>query len=286
MPEKLLPPGVSIANASDVLLMKVRVKSYPTKEEAERIIEANRPFYQGELRATDKGYEIWKPLVTGDPGPRLSIDQIQNLKRGDLIRFLLVFPTGIEFVTCVATAKASTLIRCRVYSSPENTRSHGVDYGDELVVNESQIVTHEVSNEQVMAGLQSFLTGVVPEPIPVNAEDAKLRQVTKNLPALTPVAGNQYWTRNGMLVTVWTQQTQKVTLCSACNRQLLGSNIQHETCPALGTYHDWREIERSIWIGGSQDGTAAIEWNPNGSHAGGLVDLDIVKDPKMNEVLA
>jgi hypothetical protein len=282
--EKLLPPGVSIVSASDAQMMKVRVESYPTREQAEAIVQANRPFYQGEIRQAGDQWEIWKPAT------KMQVDFLHLAKRGDLIRFLLKFPVPVsdlldrEFVTAVVS-KSGGLIRCKIYSRPEKTQFHGVEYGDELVVNENQVITHEQSSATVGKDMEVFLTGTKPEPIPINAEDAKLRAATQHLPPLKPEAGKQYWTRNGTLVTVWTFRTQETVLCSACGRQMLGSYIQNELCPTLRTYHDWVKRQQSFWLGGTQDG-AAIEWTPEGAHAGGLKDLDIVKDPRMNEVIA
>ena len=252
MSEKLLPPGVSIVDSS----------------EAGSLI----------------------------PGFHLQVGQLNLAKRGDFVRLLLKFTEtregaepnlkAFEFITCVVTGKTGNgLLRCKVYSKPEKTRFHGVDYGDELTLADRHVMSHEVSSDKVISAIQPFLTGVQPQPIPINAEDAKLRQATQNIAPLSPEPGKQYWTRNGTLVTVWTYQTQKITACRGCTRQLLGSNIQNEMCPTLRTYHDWRELERSVWLGGSADG-AAIEWNSNGSHAGGIRDLDIVKDPRANEVVA
>jgi hypothetical protein len=285
--EKLLPPGVSIVSASDAQMMKVRVESYSTREQAEKIVEANKPFYQGEIRhienpASPDEYEIWKPAT------RMQIDFLPLAKRGDLIRFLIRFSpgnVGTEFVTAVVIGKANGLIRCKVYSRPEKTQFHSVEYGDELVINENQVITHEQSTAAVVGDVEPFLTGVIPISRPVNAEDAKIRAVSQNLPSVTPEAGKQYWTRNGTQVTVWTRQTQKTVLCSACGRQQLGTQVQNEMCPQTRTYHSWVERDRTVWLGGSPDG-AAIEWNLDGSHAGGLRDLDIVKDPRMNEVIA
>jgi hypothetical protein len=287
--EKLLPPGVSIVSASDAQMMKVRVESYPTREQAEAIVEANKPFYQGEIREIRPVdapggwyYEIWKPAT------RMQIDFLHLAKRGDLIRFLIRFSPGnigTEFVTAVVMGKSNGLIRSKVYSRPEKTAFHGVEYGDELVINENQVITHEQSTAAVVKDMEVFLTGNKPEVIPINAEDAKLRAATQHLPPLKPEAGKQYWTRNGTLVTVWTFRTQEAVLCSACGRQLLGTYIQNEMCPALRTYHDWVKRQQSVWLGGTQDG-AAIEWTPEGAHAGGIKDLDIVKDPRMNEVIA
>ena len=262
MPEKLLPPGVSIVDSSEA-----------------------------------------GSLV---PNFHLQVGQLNLAKRGDFVRLLLKFTEtregaepnlkAFEFITCVVTSKTAANglwpwiamgpgLRCKVYSKPEKTRFHSVDYGDELTLAERHVMSHEVSTDKVIAEIQPFLSGVQPETVPINAEDAKLRQATQNLAPLMPEPGKQYWTRNGTLVTVWTYQTQKITACRGCTRQLLGSNIQNEMCPTLGTYHDWREVERSVWLGGSADG-AAIEWGANGAHAGGIRDLDIVKDPRANEVVA
>lgn len=284
MSEKLLPPGVSIVSASDAQMMKVRVESYPTREQAEAIVSANKPFYEGEIRHSQENvYEIWKPKV------KMQISFLALAKRGDLIRFMLKFPEGsgtsVESVTGVIVNKAAGLVRAKIYSRPEHTPEHGVDYGDELVISESQVITHEVSSAEVVKEVEPFLTGVIPMPQPVNAEDAKVRAATQNLPPVAPEAGKQYWTRNGTQVNVWTRQTQKPVVCAACGRQQLGSQVMNEMCPVTRTFHSWAERERTVWLGGSPDG-AAIEWNLDGSHAGGIRDLDIVKDPRANEVVA
>jgi hypothetical protein len=288
MPEKLLPPGVSIRNASEVLLMKVRVESYWTRRDAERIVDANKPFWQGEIReAADGKWDVWKPLA------KMSVDMLGMVKRGDLIRlFIMANPPGVpppitEFVTAVVISRgAGMVLRSKVYSRPEKTLFHSVDYGDELVVTAAQVVSHEQSTERMVKELEPFLTDTVPEDVPVNSDDAKLRAAVKNLPALAPQQGRQYWTRNGTVVSVWTYKEYGTTACSRCGRQLFGGHIQNEECPnAPGQLHAWQNQQRSVWIGGTPDG-AAIEWNKDGSHAGGVKDLDIVKDPKMNEVLA
>lgn len=241
MPEKLLPAGVSIVDTSEV----------------------------GGLF----------------PNFILKIGQLNLAKAGDFVRLLLKFMVPVEgeaprrdteFLTAVITSKTGNgLLRCKVYSAPEKTRFHAIDYGDELTVSDNYILTHEASSDQIVKDLQPFLTGVIPEPIPINQEDAKLRAATQHLPPLTPEQGRQYWTRNGTLVTVWTMQTQRIISCAECGRQQFGSQMQNEMCPQTRTYHVWRDRERSVWLGGSSDG-AAIEWNRNGSHAGGIRDLDIV----------
>jgi len=281
MPDKTLPLGVSIVDASEVQLMKVRVESYSTKEQAEAIIEANKRFYQGELRTiAPDAFEIWKPLA------KMQVAQLDAAKRGDLIRFLIKGPAETEFITAVIAEKTpNSLLRSKVYSMPSKT-FHGVEYSDELTVSINKVVTHEPTSANVLKDMEPFLTGTQPEAVPINAEDAQVRAATQKLPPLTPQAGKRYWTRNGLVVNVWTFQTYGTTACAYCKRQLLGSNIQTEQCPAnQGQYHTWQNQQCSVWIGGSQDG-GSLEWNPDGSHAGGIKDFDIVKDPKANEVLA
>lgn len=184
----------------------------------------------------------------------LKVAQLNIAKRGDFVRLLLKFtetiegadpnPRATEFITCVVTGKGTNgLLRCKVYSLPEKTRYHSVTYGDELTLSDRHVMTHEVSTDQIVSDLQPFLTGIVPAPVPVNAEDAKLRQAVQNLPPFPPQAGHQYWLRNGVLITVWTFQSDK-----------------------------------GYWLGGTPDGSA-MEWASNGAHATGNRDLDIVKDP-------
>jgi hypothetical protein len=228
----------------------------------------------------------------------LKVGTLGTAKRGDFVRILTKMQvshhTGdpgevmreSEFVSCVVTGKTPAgLLKCKVFSRPEKTHLHSIEYGDELTLSERYILSHEPATDQTVAEVEPFLTGVRPQPIPINSEDAKLREASQKLPPLAPQPGRRYWLRNGALVMVWTYQTQKAVLCSACSRQLLGSNIQNEQCPVTRTYHSWVEQERSVWLGGGDDGSA-IEWNPDGSHAGGMRDLDIVKDPKASEVVA
>ena len=218
MPEKLLPAGVSIVDTSEVF-----------------------------------------GLV---PTFILKLRQLNLAKRRDFVRLLLKFMVPVEgeaprrdteFLTAVITSKTGNgLFRCKVYSAPEKTRFHGVDYGDELTVSDNYILTHEVSTDQIVKDLQPFLTGVIPEPIPINQEDAKLRAATQHLPPLTPEHGRQYWTRNGTLVTVWTHASRSACIsCSGMRAPAVRLVVQNEMCQQTRTFHAWRERERSVWLGGT-----------------------------------
>lgn len=192
------------------------------------------------------------------PGLTLKLAELDRVRRGDFVRLLLKFtrpateyapanPKATEFVTCVVSAinrPPLPFIECKVFSRPENTNLHSVVYGDGLAVSERYVVTHEHSSEVQAKEIESFLTGVVPEPVAVNAEDAKLRQASQNLPALAPTANKHYWLRNGSLVTVW-------------------------------TFHN------GVWVGGSPDWQG--EWRADGSSPVSR-DLDIVRDPTAIEV--
>lgn len=232
------------------------------------------------------------------PNFTLHVGDLGRARRGDFVRLLLKFSEpaqegreanskATEFVTCVVTSRTpGGLLKAKVYSRPEKTLFHSVDHGDELTLGDRYVLSHEISTDQILAKVEPFLSGQKPKVVPLNIEDAKLRAAVDKLPAIPPQQGGIYWLRNGAVVRVWTWQTRKQVTCQACGRQLLGANIQNEMCPNTRGYHSWVEADYSVWLGGSDDG-AAIEWTQDGSHAGGLRDLDIVKDPtRSSEVVA
>ena len=194
------------------------------------------------------------------PNLTLRVAHLDRVKRGDFIRLLLKFklpaigdrpenPKATEFLTCLVASKTPNgLIKAKVFSRPEMTQYHSITYGDDLTLAERYVLTHELSDLKQVAEIEHVLTGMIPEPTPINAEDAKLRVATQNVPPLSPVAGGQYWLRNGVLVRVF-------------------------------AFH------AGVWIG-APEGGATIEWTGLGAHAGGNRELDIVKDIRASEVIA
>lgn len=208
------------------------------------------------------------------PNLSINVGNLDRAKRGDFVRLMLKFktpavpevpagptpnqpfipgtpenPKATEFITAVIASRNATsgLTRVRVYSRPRLTQYHAVTYGDDLTLSDRYILSHEPSTPELAQSLEPLFTGVIPQATPINSEDAALRTATKNLPPLAPNPQQQYWLRNGALVTVY-------------------------------MFH------AGVWIGAGQDGTN-YEWLATGAHAGGQRDLDIVKDPRASEVL-
>jgi hypothetical protein len=193
------------------------------------------------------------------PGLTLKVANLDTAKRGDFVRLLVKFPNPaanvrpwIERLTCVVInrmAAGAGPLRIKVYSRPEMTHLHSIDFGDELTVGDRYILAHEPSTEKQISEVEPFLTGVIPETKPINAEDQKLRDAVKNYPPLQPETGREYWLRNGMRVRVF-------------------------------AYH------AGVWIGSPVDGGATLEWAMNGTSMTNDREFDIVKDPKASEVVA
>jgi hypothetical protein len=143
------------------------------------------------------------------PGLQLNISQLDKCKRGDFVRIMVKFQDGSakvrEILTCLVTGTnpASGLIECKVFSSPQQTHFHGLEYDDVLVVSVNSVLEHEVSGPQRVESLEHFLTGRIPEPKAVNPEDAKLREAVQNLSAISPMPRHRFWLRNGQSVTIW-----------------------------------------------------------------------------------
>ena len=215
MPEKILPPGVAIVDTNE---------------------------------ATG--------LV---PNLGINVGNLDRAKRGDFVRLLLKFripptaetpenPKATEFITGVVSGRTNSgLLKVRVYSRPEFTARHGVNYGDDMSLNDRYVISHESATDAVAKEVEHVLTGVIPQDVPINSEDAKLRNAAKSLPPLAPNPQQQYWLRNGLLVTVY-------------------------------MFH------AGVWVGAGNDGSN-YEWTATGAHSGGVRDLDIVKDPRASEVL-
>lgn len=193
------------------------------------------------------------------PNLTINVGKLDQAKRGDFVRLLLKFktpataekpenPKATEFVTGVVSSRTGGgLLKVRVYSRPEFSARHSVTFGDDLTLSDRYILSHEQSTPAIAQEVEHVLTGVIPDAAPINAEDAKLREAAKNLPPLGPNPQQQYWLRNGVLVTVY-------------------------------MFH------AGVWVGAGQDGTN-YEWLATGAHAGGQRELDIVKDPRASEVL-
>jgi hypothetical protein len=180
------------------------------------------------------------------PGLTLKVSTLPLVKRGDFVRLMVKYQDGQaktkEIITCLVTQAAPDLIQCKVFSAPALTHFHTIEYGDDLTVPERCVIEHESSDAKRVESLEHFLTGVIPPSSPLNAEDAKLRQAAQDLPAIPPQTGRQMWLRNGTVATVW-------------------------------AFFD----DRQLWEG-TADG-ARVEWKADGSHAGGIRDLDIVREP-------
>jgi hypothetical protein len=191
----------------------------------------------------------------------LKVANLDRVKRGDFVRLLLKFkipataqnpenPKATEFLTAVVASKTPNgLLKAKVFSRPEMTQFHSVTYGDDLTLAERYVVSHEQSTVAQAQEVEPFLTGVIPISQPVNAEDAKLRQVAQTLPPIAPEAGKRYWLRNGMIVTV-------------------------------------HMFHVGVWVGTSVSDGTPLEWAANGANAAGNRDFDIVKDPRASEVVA
>lgn len=190
--------------------------------------------------------------------PRLQ--DIDRLKRGDFVRIMVLFrpdtpteanpkPPNYETLTClVVERRQSPIVAVMIQSSPAFTSKHGLEFGDTITVQEQHILWHESATAEQVKQVEHLLTGVIPEAHPVNEEDRKVREASKNFPPLAPEAGKRYWTRNGLSVTVWTF-------------------LQDQDCFVGGvTPNDTMRWRR--------DGTSLV-----------TRDFDIVKDPTANEVM-
>jgi hypothetical protein len=205
---------------------------------------------------------------------KIDVGLLDRARRGDFVRVLLKFkkpavpevpagknpntqppipgipenPRAHEFITVVvANRTPQGFLKGRVISRPQFTQLHSITYGDDLTISDRYVISHEQSTPATAQEMEPLLTGVIPDAAPINAEDAKLRDAIKNLPPLAPNAQQQYWLRNGTLVTVY-------------------------------MFH------AGVWVGAGNNGTN-YEWLATGAHAGGQRELDIVKDPKASEVL-
>lgn len=201
------------------------------------------------------------------PNLTLKVSQLDKAKRGDFVQLLLKFrvpyqnglpqaPKESERLTCVVVGRYSYqggaktgMLKVKVYSRPEMTQVHSIDYGDELTVGDRYVITHESSTPKQISEVEPFLTGVLPENKPINAEDQKLRDAVKNYPPLQPETGREYWLRDGTLVVVFAYL-------------------------------------KGVWIGRPVAGGEVLEWAMNGSSMTNNRELDIVKDPRASEVVA
>ena len=206
------------------------------------------------------------------PNLVINVGNLDRAKRGDFVRLMLKFktpaipevpagnknqpaipgtpenPKATEFVTAVIASRTpGGLLKVRVYSRPRLTQYHAVTYGDDLTLSDRYIISHEPSTPELAQSLEPLFTGVIPQATPINSEDAALRAATQNLSPLAPNPQQQYWLRNGALVTVY-------------------------------MFH------AGVWVGAGNDGIN-YEWTATGAHAGGQRELDIVKDPRASEVL-
>jgi len=190
------------------------------------------------------------------PGLQLKIPYLDRLKRGDFIRVMVKYQEGAaksrEILTCLVTATrpGSGLVDCKIFSSPELTHFHTLEYGDDLTIQERSIIEHEPSDPKRVESMEHFLTGVIPQPKPINPEDEKLRHKVETMPAIAPKTNRKYWLRNGTSVTAGA----------------FLENIQQ-------------------WFGTSPDGSQ-FWWHPDGTSASGNRELDIVKDQSETEVIA
>jgi hypothetical protein len=211
--------------------------------------------------------------------PQFTIDvgQLGKAKRGDWVKLAVRFPhrcdycgkgcqregtTECEFISAKISGlnPGLSVLTCRILSVPAHTTHHSLAFEDDLTVGLQYVLGYvempagpvvEQSTGRVNYGTaaeEHLLTGVKPAPTIINAEDQRLRDAVKNLPALAPSAGKRYWLRNGAVVTVWTERG-------------------------------------GVWIGKADDGDE-LEWTPAGAHAGGNRDFDIVRDPTAKEVFA
>jgi hypothetical protein len=206
----------------------------------------------------------------------VNIGDVYKAKRGDWVRLMVKFRHHCEYCDApdgkncrkegstdyeilsgkIAGVNAITpgrtgLAKVKILSNPAQTRIHSLSYGDEITLAIDYILDYIELKPDRVAEEDYLLTGVAPEPRAINAEDQKLRDRVKSMPALAPAIegagrGKRYWLRNGAAVTVWTQRGQ-------------------------------------VFLGKTDDGVD-LEWNAAGQNADR--QFDIVKDPKVSEVLA
>jgi hypothetical protein len=205
----------------------------------------------------------------------INVGQLEKAKRGDWVKLLVRFPhrcdycgkgcqkegtTEWEFISAKLSGlnPGAGLFKCRILSVPTQTTHHSLVFEDDLTLGLQYVLDYiemptgpvvEQTTGRVNYGTaaeEHLLTGVKPAPAIINAEDQKVRDAVKNLPALPPAAGKRYWLRNGAVVSVWTERG-------------------------------------GVWIGKADDGVE-LEWTPAGAHAGGNRELDIVRDPTAKEV--
>lgn len=187
-------------------------------------------------------------------------NDVDRLKRGDYVRIMIQFrpetpseanpkPRNFEMLTALVMERRSPIIAVKIQTTPSHTPQHGLEFGDVIHIQEQHVIWHEPATPEQVKQVEHLLTGVIPEAQPVNEADRKLREAGRNLPPLAPVAGKVYWLRNGLDAKVWGQNP---------DGSFIG-NLAGEAVP--------------------------LRWLANGRHENNL-DLDIVKDPTANEVIA
>jgi hypothetical protein len=171
---------------------------------------------------------------------------LERARRGDWIRFLLVFPQGSaesvkrehEFITAMVSSVSGAAVKARVLTNPEQSGKHGLKYGDDVTLSFSQILEHVSAAE---------------------GESERTAYLLTDLRPISPLIGRTYWTRDGATALIWTQ------LSDQAGMYLLG--------------------EISWPAGFSRAGERDIQWHLDGRHRRGNVGLDIVKDPSESEVI-
>ena|SRR5579871_5436509 len=168
------------------------------------------------------------------PNVKIDVGMLGNARRGDWIRLLVDWPDGSarsnEFLTAMVkeitqAQMASGLIKCRILSKPEHPEKHSLKYSDDITVSVSHVLEHSKATDDQVRTTAHLLDDLKP---------------------MAPLAGRNYWTRNGSEAQIWT------------------------------TMQD----ERGVYLLGQCAGLRDVQWNQDGTHRGGMAELDIVKDPR------
>ena len=230
----------------------------------------------------------------------VNVGDLQHAKRGDWVRLMIRFAhqceycgkvpscgkeltTDTEMLSAKLWAPLSTanLAKVRILSRPNYTARHSLDYQDDLTLSASYILDYVPLKPDRVQEEEYLLTGVAPSAAPIFVKDQriqhqpdckcdectgrraprplydgalenqKLRAAAQSLPPLAPQVGRRYWLRNGAEVEVWTFRA--------------------------ATYYGK--------VVGKFDNGMELEWTEAGAHTLGNREYDIVKDPKVSEVI-
>lgn len=229
-----------------------------------------------------------------------NVGNLGHAKRGDWVRLMIRFTHLCEYCNKVpscgkelkveteilsaklwAPISAANLAKVRILSRPNYTARHSLDYQDDLTLSASYILDFVPLQPERVSDEEYLLTGVPPTAPPIFVKDQhvqhqpdckcdectgrkargplydgatenqKLRTAAQTLAPLAPQVGRRYWLRNGAEVEVWTFRAE--------------------------TYYGK--------VVGKFDNGMELEWTPAGAHTLGNREYDIVKDPKVSEVI-